>query len=178
MPTTSPPRLFFRNAAQLITLAGAPVPRCGAALGELGIISRGGLLTQGEAILRVGSTRSLEREALRLRAQAIDCSGRVVMPGFVDSHTHLIFAGSRVNDYELRLRGKTYEEIAQGGGGIQSSARNVRKASVPSLAQHAAGFIRQFAAHGTTTVEVKSGYGDNIAQELSRTVPPICGPSH
>src|ERR1035437_4233346 len=166
MPQASPPRLLFRNAAQLLTMAGGPVPRRGAALGEIGIIPDGGLLTEGEAILKVGSTRSLEREALRLRAEAIDCRGRVVMPGFVDSHTHLIFADSRVNDYELRLRGKTYEEIAKAGGGIQSSAQTVRKANIPSLAQQAAEFLDQFAAHGTTTVEVKSGYGLDIAQEL------------
>ena len=166
MPHARPTSLFFHNAAQLITLAGGPVPRRGAALGELGIIPRGGLLTQGETILRVGSTRSLERQALRLRAEAIDCRGRVVMPGFVDSHTHLIFAGSRVNDYELRLRGKAYEEIARAGGGIQSSAQKVRKAGVLSLAQQARKFLDQFAAYGTTTVEVKSGYGLDIAQEL------------
>jgi imidazolonepropionase len=166
MPIASPTTLFFRNAAQLITLAGPPVPRRGAALGELGIIPRGGLLTQGETILGVGSTRSLEREALRRRAEAIDCRARVVMPGFVDSHTHLIFAGSRVNDYELRLRGKTYEEIAQAGGGIQSSAQKLRTTGVASLAQQARKFLDQFAAHGTTTVEVKSGYGLDIAQEL------------
>ncbi len=166
MPHARPTSLFFRNSAQLVTLPGPPVPRRGAALSELGIIPRGGLLTEGEAILRAGSTRSLERQALRLRAEAIDCRGRVVMPGFVDSHTHLIFAGSRVNDYELRLRGKTYEEIARAGGGIQSSAQKVRKAGVLSLAQQARKFLDQFAAHGTTTVEVKSGYGLDIAQEL------------
>ncbi|MGA2982986.1 MAG: imidazolonepropionase [Terriglobia bacterium] len=103
---------------------------------------------------------------MRLRAQAIDCRGRVVMPGFVDSHTHLIFAGSRVNDYELRLRGKTYEEIASAGGGIQSSAQKVRTASVSSLAEQARKFLGEFAAHGTTTMEVKSGYGLAIEQEL------------
>jgi imidazolonepropionase len=166
MPQASPARLFFRNAAQLLTLAGAPVPRRGAALGGLGIIPRGGVLTEGEEILKVGSTRSLEREALRLRAEPIDCRGRVVMPGFVDSHTHLIFAGSRVNDYELRLRGKTYEEIAKAGGGIQASAQRVRKVGVSGLEQQAAGFLDQFAMHGTTTVEVKSGYGLDIEQEL------------
>jgi imidazolonepropionase len=166
MPHTPSSPLFFRNAAQLLTLSGLPAPRRGAALGELGIIRRGGLLTQGETIRRVGSTRSLEREALRLRAEAIDCHGRVVMPGFVDSHTHLIFAGSRVNDYELRLRGKTYEEIAQAGGGIQSSAQRIRKARVPSLVQQARRFLHQFAGHGTTTVEVKTGYGLDIVQEL------------
>ncbi len=135
-------------------------------MGELGIIPQGGLLTQGESILRTGPTRLLEREALRLRAEAIDCSGRVVMPGFVDSHTHLIFAGSRVNDYELRLRGKSYEEIAQAGGGIQSSAQRVRAASPASLVQQARKFLDEFAAYGTTTLEVKSGYGLEIAEEL------------
>jgi len=166
MPRTSPAPLFFRNAAQLLTLAGPPVPRRGPALGELGILPQGGALTQGEAILGIGRTRSLEREALRLRAEAIDCRGRVVMPGFVDSHTHLVFAGSRADDYDLRLRGKTYEEIARCGGGIQSSAQRVRKASVHSLAQHARRFLEEFAAHGTTTVEVKTGYGLDLAQEL------------
>jgi imidazolonepropionase len=132
----------------------------------MGILPQGSVLTQGDKILRVGRTRSLERAALRLRAEAIDCHGRVVMPGFVDSHTHLIFAGSRVNDYELRLLGKTYEEIARAGGGIQSSAQRVCKARVHTLAQQAGEFLKEFAAHGTTTVEVKTGYGLDPAQEL------------
>jgi imidazolonepropionase len=166
MPHSSPPSLFFRNAAQLLTLAGPPAPRRGQALGEIGILPHGGLLTEGEVILCVGRTRSLEREALRRRAEPIDCSGRVLMPGFVDSHTHLVFAASRVNDYELRLRGKTYEEIAHGGSGIQSSAQKVRKASVQLLARQARQFLDEFAAHGTTTLEVKTGYGLEIAQEL------------
>jgi imidazolonepropionase len=88
------------------------------------------------------------------------------MPGFVDSHTHLIFAGSRVNDYELRLRGKTYEEIARAGGGIQSSARDVQKAGASSLVRQGRWFLSRFAEHGTTTVEVKSGYGLEIAEEM------------
>jgi imidazolonepropionase len=166
MPHRSEYRLFFRNAAQLLTLAGPPGARRGAALGELGIIPQGGVLTDGETILRVGPTRSLEREALRLRAEPIDCRGRVVMPGFVDSHTHLIFAGSRVNDYEQRLRGKTYEEIAKAGGGIQSSAAGIRKAGISALTQQAGQFLEHFAAHGTTTVEVKSGYGLDVDQEI------------
>jgi imidazolonepropionase len=166
MPCSSPRPLFFRNAAQLLTLAGPPVPRRGSALGELGILPHGGLLTKDEVILRVGSTRLLEREALRRHAEAIDCGGRVVMPGFVDSHTHLVFAGSRVNDYELRLRGKTYEEIARLGGGIRSSARKLGKASVQFLARQARQFLDEFAAYGTTTLEVKTGYGLEIAQEL------------
>src|SRR5579864_8341575 len=99
------PNLFFRNARQLLTLAGPAIPRRGRYLAELGIIHDGAVLTQGAEIIRVGRTVRLEAEARRCRAEAIDCRGRVVMPGFVDCHTHLIFAGNRVGDYESRLRG-------------------------------------------------------------------------
>jgi len=158
--------LFFRNASQILTLAGPPGPRRGKALSELGIVSRGAVLTQGVRVLDVGSTRALEAKARRLKAEAIDCRGWVVMPGFVDSHTHLVFAGSRVGDYEARLRGETYEEIAREGGGIKLSAERVRQASIDSLVRQAQGFLEQFAAHGTTTLEVKTGYGLEITQEL------------
>ncbi|MBZ5564165.1 MAG: imidazolonepropionase [Acidobacteriia bacterium] len=160
------PSLFFRNAAQLLTLAGPPVPRRGKSLAELGIIFGGGVLTLGGKILRVGRTADLVTEARRRKAKVIDCRGRVVMPSFVDSHTHLVFAGSRVNDYEARLRGATYEEIARSGGGIQYSAQQVQGASVPELVAQAEGFLREFVAHGTTTLEVKTGYGLDVAQEL------------
>jgi len=169
---SAPPRLrggsllFFRNASQLLTLAGPPGPRRGKALAELGIIPRGAVLTQGDRILAVGSTRALEAKAHRLKAEAIDCRGFAVMPGFVDSHTHLIFAGSRVRDYEARLQGKTYEEIAREGGGIKQSAERVRHASVGSLVRQAESFLEQFAAHGTTTLEVKTGYGLEVALEM------------
>ena len=88
------------------------------------------------------------------------------MPGFVDSHTHLVFAGSRVGDNEERLRGKTYEEIARTGGGIRLSAQRVRQASINSVVRQAECFLKEFAAHGTTTLEVKTGYGLEVAQEL------------
>jgi imidazolonepropionase len=163
---TRHPSLFFRNAEQLLTLGGLPYPRRGEALSQLGIIPQGGLLTQGASILRVGPTRSLEREARRLKAEVVDCRGSVVMPGFVDSHTHLVFAGNRVGDYEKRLQGKTYEEIARAGGGIRLSAQKVLQASVNSLVRQAGGFLKQFAAHGTTTLEVKTGYGLDVTQEM------------
>ncbi len=158
--------LFFRNAHQLLTLAGAPAPRRGASLGVLGIVEDGALLTRGAEILRVGRTRELEPEARRLKAQAIDCRRRVVMPGFIDSHTHLVFAGSRVEDYEQRIRGKTYEEIAQSGGGIRVSARRLKHSSLRELVSQGQSFLDQFAAHGTTTVEIKTGYGLDVAREL------------
>ena len=166
MRHSAPGSLFFRNAEQVLTLAGLPVPRRGKALSQLGIIPQGGVLTQGTTVLEVGQSRALEAKARRLKAEAIDCRGSVVMPGFVDSHTHLVFAASRVGDYEERLRGKTYEEIARAGGGIRFSARKVRQASISSLARQGEGFLKQFAAHGTTTLEVKTGYGLDVAQEL------------
>ena len=158
--------LFFRNAGQLVTLSGRPVPRRGPDLGELGILRGGAVLTRGPIIVAVGRTRDLEADARRLRARAIDCRGRVVMPGFVDSHTHLVFAGSRVDDFEERLRGRTYEEIAASGGGITLSARLLGEASTRQLCARACHFLEQLAAHGTTTVEVKTGYGLSVANEM------------
>ncbi len=158
--------LFFRNASQLLTLAGPPVPRRGRLLGELGVIAYGAVLTQGGKILRVGRTRELTSEARRLRARTIDCSGRVVMPGFVDCHTHLVFAGNRVDDFERRVQGQSYEEISAAGGGIKYSAQLLRSATRRNLARQAASFLGHFVAHGTTTVEVKSGYGLDVANEI------------
>lgn len=158
--------LFFRNASQLLTLAGPPGPRRGAALGKPAIIQNGAVLTSGDKILRVGRTRELESEARRLKAEVIECRGRVVLPGFVDSHTHLVFAGSRVEDFERRSQGKTYEEIARAGGGIRYSARKLREATMNELARQAKRFLCEFSAHGTTTVEVKSGYGLDVANEI------------
>lgn len=166
MPPSSSRPLFFRNAAQLLTLSGPPVPRRKEALSELGILRGGALLTEGERILRVGRTMELEREAVHLKAEAIDCRGSVVMPGFIDSHTHLVFAGSRVDDYEQRLQGRTYEEIARAGGGIRFSARKVQEASISTLVAHGRRFLKDFAAYGTTTLEVKTGYGLDVAEEL------------
>ena len=158
--------LFFRDAAQVLTLAGPPVPRRGSELGELGIIPRGALLTEGARILRVGTTAALSGEARRRRARVIECRGRVVMPGFVDSHTHLVFAGNRLEDFERRVRGASYEEIARAGGGIQHSARLLDAASELELRAGALRVLRQFVAHGTTTVEVKTGYGLSVENEL------------
>jgi imidazolonepropionase len=164
--STTPPPFFFRNARQLLTLAGPPVPRRGHDLSELGIIEDGAVLAQGAEILRIGRTSDLEPEAVRCNAEAIDCRGHVVIPGFVDCHTHLVFAGNRLDDYEARLRGKTPQEIAQRGGGIQYSAKLLRRAAPETLAAQAGRFLKEFAAHGTTTIEVKSGYGLDVANEI------------
>ena len=164
--SSNPAALFFRDAEQLLTLAGRPVPRRGRDLGELGIVRGGALLAVGGKIAAVGRTRELEGTARQLKAHNIDCRGRVVMPGFVDSHTHLVFAGSRVEDYVRRLEGATYEEIARAGGGIRLTARLVAEASPPSLVRQALRFLDEFAACGTTTAEVKTGYGLEVEAEI------------
>jgi imidazolonepropionase len=161
-----PDSIFFRNAAELLTIAGGPAPRRGLDLRELGILRGGGLLTRGESIHRVGKSAALEAEARRLRAKEVDCRGRVLMPGFVDCHTHLVFAGNRVADFEQRIEGKTYFDIAGAGGGIQYTAARTRRASEAELVHQGRRFLEQFAAHGTTTVEVKSGYGLDAPTEL------------
>jgi imidazolonepropionase len=166
MNSTAERPLFFRDASQVLTLAGRSAPRRGRELAELGIIRDGAVLTKGDCILGVGTVSELAGEARRLRARVIDCRGRVVMPGFVDSHTHLVFAGNRVEDFERRVRGASYEEIARAGGGIQHSARLLGAASERKLREQALRSLEEFAAHGTTTVEVKTGYGRSVENEL------------
>ena len=166
MPAADHRPLFLHHAEQLLTLAGPPVPRRRGDLGDLGIVRDGAVLSAEGKIVAVGPTRELRGEARRRKARSIDCRGQVVMPGFVDSHTHLVFAGSRVDDYEQHLRGRTYEEIAAAGGGIGLSARRLREASRRALVAQASGFLEQMAAHGTTTVEVKTGYGLDVANEI------------
>lgn len=163
---SSPPALFFRDAEQVLTLAGPPVPRRGRDLADLGTVPGGSVLVAGAATAALGRARDLQAEARRLRARVIDCRGRVLMPGFVDSHTHLVFAGSRVEDYERRLAGATYKEIARAGGGIGYTARLVAEASPRALEAQARRFLEEFAAHGTTTVEIKTGYGLEVESEI------------
>lgn len=158
--------LFFRHAEQVLSLAGLPAPRRGRDLRELGIVRDGAVLTQGGRIIAVGRTRDLESDARRIKARPVNCRGRVVMPGFVDSHTHLVFAGARLDDFERRLAGRGYEEIARAGGGIALSARQLRAATPSELLAQAKRFLERFAEHGTTTVEVKTGYGLELAGEM------------
>ena len=152
------PDWLITGCSQLLTLRG-PVPRRGRALENLGIIRDGALLIQGGCIAAVGPRQRIERLRAARRVEKMDLGGRVVLPGFVDSHTHLIFPASRVAEYEERIRGATYEEIARNGGGIRSTVRALRRASPKPLKDRALRYLREFAAHGTTTLEAKSGYG-------------------
>ncbi|MGA2899621.1 MAG: imidazolonepropionase [Candidatus Acidiferrales bacterium] len=159
------PDWLITGCSQLLTLRG-PVPRRGRSLGEIEIIRDGAILTHDDRIVAVGPRRRVERLPKARRAEKLNLGGRVVLPGFVDSHTHLIFPESRAAEYEQRISGATYEEIARSGGGIRSSVKGLRAASPSVLKTRALKNLREFAAHGTTTIEAKSGYGLDWKSEL------------
>jgi imidazolonepropionase len=152
------PDWLITGCSELLTLRGG-VPRRGRALSDLGIVRDGALLVHNDRITAVGPRRRIERLRAALRAERLDLGGRVVLPGFVDSHTHLIFPASRADEYEQRIAGKTYEQIAKSGGGIRTTVQGLRRSPVKALTASAKAHLREFAAHGTTTLEAKSGYG-------------------
>ena len=163
-PPSSKPLLLF-NIGQLVTLAGGAVPRRGRALRDLGVIENGALLCGEGKIAAAGTWRQVRRRIPK-QCTEVDCEGRVVLPGLVDSHTHPVFVGPRLVDFEKRIAGASYEEIARAGGGIRSSVEPVRRVSVWELMGEAGSAVLQMARHGTTTVECKSGYGLSVAAEL------------
>ena len=156
--------LAVLHASQLVTLSGPKRPRIGTELSELGIIRDGGMLIRDGKIERVGPSDEIEKNVGD--AEVVDAGGRVVMPGFVDAHTHLVFAGNRLDDFERRARGETYEQIAKAGGGIWSTVEKTRAASELDLLTQAKKHANWFLRCGTTTVEAKSGYGLTVEDEL------------
>jgi imidazolonepropionase len=156
--------LAVLHASQLVTLAGPNRPRVEKDMSELAIISDGGLLIRDGKIERVGASDHIEKNVGD--AEIVDACGRVVMPGFVDAHTHLVFAGNRLDDFERRARGETYEQIAKAGGGIWSTVEKTRAGSVADLLARAKKHAMWFLECGTTTVEAKSGYGLTVEDEL------------
>ncbi len=165
--------LFLANIGQLLTLdspSTKPGPRRGRDLKQLGIIENAAVLCLGDRIVSVGTTKDALRDPWlkknRKKVTEIDCAGEVVVPGFVDSHTHPVFVSPRLVDFEKRIEGASYEEIAAAGGGIRSSLESVRAAGKRVLAEKVLAVLRDMAAHGTTTVEAKSGYGLTVESEL------------
>lgn len=136
--------------------------RAGAAMGDIGILHDVDVFIEGETIAWIGPHGERRYED----AERIDCAGRTVLPGFVDSHTHITFAGDRAHEFAMRLRGATYQEIAAAGGGILSTMRAVRESSVEQLVERSRPLVRSAFRHGTTTIEAKSGYGLDTASEL------------
>jgi imidazolonepropionase len=157
--------LLIVHASQLVTLAGPARARIGPQLRELAIVEDGAVLVRDSRIAAVGTSPEIEAQA-GLDAERIDATGSVVMPGFVDAHTHPVFAGTREDEYEMRAEGLTYQEIAARGGGIRSTVRKTRAASGEELFEMALPRVRWLLEHGTTTVEAKSGYGLTVDDEL------------
>ena len=157
--------LLITGASELLTLRGRG-PRRGSAVSNLGIVNDGALLMRDGLIVAVGTQAKVEALPDARTAEKLDVGGRVVLPGFVDSHTHLIHPASRAEEYELKIAGASYEEIARKGGGILNSVKKLRAATSDALKSRAQAALREFAAHGTTTIEAKSGYGLNVAGEL------------
>ncbi len=156
--------LAVLHASQLVTLAGPNRFRVGAKMSTLAIIQDGGMLIRDGKIDLVGASTEIENKAGD--SEVIDARGKVVLPGFVDAHTHLVFAGNRLDDFERRARGETYEQIAKAGGGIWSTVEKTRAASDADLLAQAKKHAEWFLRCGTTTVEAKSGYGLTLDDEL------------
>jgi imidazolonepropionase len=157
--------LLIVGASQILTLRGRG-PRRGKALSNLGVINDGALLIRDGRIVAVGVRAKVEALPEAKAADNLYVGGRVVLPGFVDSHTHLVHAASRAEEYELKIAGASYEEIARNGGGILNSVKKLRVATSEALKKRALSALREFAANGTTTLEAKSGYGLDVTSEL------------
>ncbi|MDQ7858771.1 MAG: imidazolonepropionase [Armatimonadota bacterium] len=162
--------LIVLHAAELLTLAGDPAgPRVGPALAEVGLVTDGAVAAADGQIVAAGPTPEvLDLVRPARRARRIDATGRAVLPGFVDPHTHLIFAGDRTDEFERRLRGASYQEIAAAGGGILSTVAATRAADEETLVRLGWGRLDRMLACGTTTAEAKSGYGLTVDDELKQ----------
>ncbi len=157
--------LVIHNAAQVVCVArGGERRKVGPALRDPALIENGAVVVRDGRIAWVGPTAELPPTSGA--DEVIDAEGKVVLPGLVDSHTHLIFAGSRADEFEQRLQGKTYQEISAAGGGINATVRRVREASRSELKRLARRRLQRYLHFGVTTVEVKSGYGLTTADEL------------
>jgi imidazolonepropionase len=153
------------NCSQLVTLRGPRRPRVYGEMQQLSIIEDGAMLVSDGLIERVGTRHEIEA-LVDATGEVVDAGGRVVMPGFVDAHAHPVFAGTRVDEYEQRALGATYQEIAESGGGIRSTVRRTRAATLDELVESCKRYAGWFLRTGTTTVEAKSGYGLSLEDEL------------
>lgn len=152
------------NCGQLVTIAGAARARVGPELRELGVKNDAAMLVRDGRIAAVGSYNELKPD-FPAEVEVVDAGGRVVLPGFVDAHTHLVFGGDRVAEFEQRAAGKSYQEIAAAGGGIASTLRQTRDATEEELIGASLRYAEWMLCGGTTTIEAKSGYGQTVESE-------------
>jgi len=183
-------KLALINIRQLVTVAsqGARV-KVGAAMRNLGIVENAAILIERDTVTWVGRMEDLSMGNLGGETDVLDCMGRVVLPGFIDAHTHTLFAGTREDEFSLRTEGASYQDIAAAGGGILKTVNAVREASKRDLKKNARRHLSAMMRHGTTTVEIKSGYGLDThaevkmleainelnAEEVTRIVPTFLG---
>lgn len=157
--------LLIKNCGQILTMKGA-VPKRGRAMSDLGIVKDGFVACEGGKISVVGKMKDFRGVGISSKTKIIDAKGCVVMPGLVDCHTHLVFAGNRAGEFAEKLAGKSYLEILAGGGGILSTVKATRLASKGELLAGALKSLREFLSFGVTTVEAKSGYGLDLKNEV------------
>lgn len=162
--------LWIKYATQLATIAGENGPRRREAMSEIGIIEDGSIWIEDGLIKAVGTTEELESLYGERASEAdiIDATGRLVTPGLVDPHTHVVYGGSREREFEMRLEGATYMEIMNAGGGIHATTRMTREATEDELVDQSSRRLDSFLKHGVTTVEGKSGYGLDLETELKQ----------
>ncbi len=157
--------LLIENAGEVVTLrGGSQNPLLGTKMKDLGIIKHGSVAVNEGKIVAVGETREIQRKFKG--KETVDTEGKLVMPGFVDPHTHLVFAGSREEEFEMRIVGASYMEILERGGGILKTVRETRKASRDELMKSCEKTLDTMLEHGTTTIEAKSGYGLTTVDEV------------
>jgi len=164
-PTVSKVGLLLVNASEIATLAGRSEPRRGEHMKEIGLVADGAIFSRDGKIVEIGDSEAL-RKKHSTAAKVIDAENKLVVPSFVDPHTHLVFAGSREKELEMKLGGATYQEIAASGGGILSTIAKTRSASLEELVRESSSRLRGMLSEGTTTAEAKSGYGLDVETEL------------
>jgi len=162
--------ILIKDIGQLVTCANkGKLPKAGKKQSETGLIRNGNIFIEKDKIAFAGSNAELKKflagSAVK-NYDVIDGRGKVITPGFIDSHTHFVFAGSREDEYEMRLAGKTYQEIAKAGGGILSTVNAVRNTNKNELSEISGKRLDKFIKYGTTTIEGKSGYGLDLGNEL------------
>lgn len=161
------PDLFIQNCGQLLTVAGASRrPKIQKGMDDLGIILDGAVAIKNGNIIDVGTTKQVGKKYNKKGIQVVDASRKVVLPGFVDCHTHAVFGGDRAGEFVQRMQGVNYLEISKKGGGILSTVENTRKLPLEKLINVSNKYLDTMLLHGTTTVEVKSGYGLDKNNEL------------